>query len=104
MLEKYLPRVQFDSYEDFKANYKLTIPEDFNFAYDIIDDWAKQDKNKPALVWVNDDFQEERLSFYDLMERSNQAANFYKAKGIKKGDFVLLILKQRVEAWICMIA
>ena len=35
---------------------------------------------------------------------SNQAANFFKAQGIRKGDTVMLILKQRVEVWVCMIA
>ncbi|WP_195276990.1 AMP-binding protein [Anaerotruncus rubiinfantis] len=104
MIEKFLPRTEFDSYEDFKANYKLNIPEDFNFGFDIIDEWARQDPEKPALVWINDNFDEERLTFTDIKERSNQAANFFKAKGIKKGDFVLLILKQRIETWVCMVA
>ena len=38
MIEKFLPRTQFDSYEDFKANYRLNIPENFNFSYDVIDE------------------------------------------------------------------
>lgn len=37
MIEKFLPRTGFDSYEDFKANYRLNVPGDFNFAYDVID-------------------------------------------------------------------
>ena len=41
MLEKFLPRIEFDSYEDFKENYKVNIPEDFNFGFDIVDGWAK---------------------------------------------------------------
>ena len=104
MLEKYLPRENFTSYEGFKANYRLNIPNDFNFAYDVIDEWAKQDPQKPALVRVDDSDAEERLTFRDLMERSMQAANYYKSLGVKKGDFVLLILRQRLEAWVCMIA
>ncbi len=104
MLENYLSRENFASYEDFKANYRLNIPADFNFAYDVIDEWAKQDPGKPALVRVDDFDAEERLTFRDLMERSMQAANYYKSLGVKKGDFVLLILRQRVEAWVCMLA
>ena len=38
MLKKFLPRIEFDSYEDFKKNYSLNIPEHFNFAYDVIDE------------------------------------------------------------------
>ena len=49
MLERFLPRIDFDSYEDFKANYKVTPPADFNFAYDIVDAWAKEEPDKRAL-------------------------------------------------------
>ena len=105
MVERFLPREQFDSYEDFKQNYRLQIPEDFNFAYDVIDQWAAQEFDKPALVRVAQDLDRvERLSFGQLMERSCQAANYFAAHGVQKGDFVLLILRQRVEAWICMLA
>ncbi len=69
-VRNYLPREDFTSYEDFKANYRLNIPADFNFAYDVIDEWAKQDPQKPALVRVDDFDAEERLTFHDLMERS----------------------------------
>ena len=51
MLEKFLPRINFDSYEDFKANYKVNVPDGFNFAYDVVDAWAEQDKTKQALLY-----------------------------------------------------
>ncbi len=104
MVEKFLPRMEFDSSEDFKANYRLNIPEGFNFAYDVIDGWAEQDPDKPALVWVDGGHHEKRLSFGDLSRLSSQAACFYQSLGIQKGDFVMLVLKQRVEAWVCMLA
>ena len=63
MIERFLPREEFSSYEDFKANFRLTIPEEFNFAYDVVDVWAEKDFHKPALVWINDDFQERRRCF-----------------------------------------
>ena len=89
MVEKFLPRMEFDSYEDFKANYRLNIPEGFNFAYDVIDGWAEQDPDKPALVWVDGGHHEKRLSFGDLSRLSSQAACFYQSLGIQKGDFVI---------------
>ena len=46
LLERFLERTEFDSYEDFKANYRLKVPEDFNFGYDIVDGWAKQQPDK----------------------------------------------------------
>ena len=54
MLEKFLPRTEFSSYEDFKRNYKLNIPKNFNFAYDIMDEWARECPNDPALYYCNE--------------------------------------------------
>ncbi len=105
IIDKILPRQEFDSYEDFKANYKVVIPKGFNFGYDCIDAWADEQDDKPALAWTNDDSDEVKVfSFGDMKRMSNQAANFFKAQGIRKGDTVMLILKQRVEVWVCMIA
>lgn len=104
MLEKYLPRIKFNSYEDFKENYQVNVPEDFNFAYDIVDEWAKQDKEKVALVWCNDHDEEHTFTFEQLRRYSNQAANFFVSQGIKKGDVVMLILRRRYEYWICALA
>ena len=55
LLDKYLPRIEFDSYEDFKQNYRVNAPETFNFGFDIVDEWAKQEPEKKALVWCDDD-------------------------------------------------
>ena len=33
LLDRYLPRIEFNSYEDFKENYKVNIPENFNFGF-----------------------------------------------------------------------
>ncbi len=103
MLERYLPRIDFSSYEDFKKNYALTIPENFNFAYDIVDEWARLDADKPALVWTNDEGQEKRFSFGEVKRLSDKAANMFKARGIGKGDMVMLMLKQRPEVWFCLL-
>ena len=104
MLNNFLDRIEFDSYEDFKANYKVNIPEGFNFAYDVVDAWAEQDVNKPALLYCTDDGMRQRYTFEDLRKLSNKAANFFASKGIGKGDRVMLMLKQRPEAWICILA
>lgn len=103
MLERFLERTEFDSYEDFIQNYQLKIPTNFNFAYDVIDEWAKTDPDKPALVWCNDDGQEKRFTFGDVKRQSDKIANMLKEKGVKKGDMVMLILKQRPEVWFMMI-
>ena len=104
LLDRFLPRIEFDSYEDFKENYKVNVPENFNFGFDIVDAWAEQEPDKKALVWVNDHGEEKTFTFTDIKRLSNQAANFFKSLGIKKGDVVLLILRRRWEYWVCATA
>ena len=104
LLDRYLPRTEFESYEDFKENYKLNAPEYFNFGFDIVDEWAAQDKDKKALVWCDDNNDEKIFTFTDIKKLSNKAANFFKSIGIKKGDAVLLILRRRWEYWVCATA
>ncbi len=103
-LSKYLPRIDFESYEDFKKNYKLNIPECFNFGYDIIDEYARLEPTKPALIWLNDDGGEAHFTFGDVKEQSDRIANVLTSLGIGKGDRVMLILKQRPEVWFTLVA
>lgn len=104
MLNKYLNRVNFSSYEDFAENFKVNIPENFNFAYDIVDEIALNDPEKIALVWCNDKGDEAAYTFSQLKKYSDKAANFFKNAGIKKGDPVMLVLKRRYEFWFCILA
>lgn len=104
LLHKFLPRTEFDSYEDFKANYKVNIPENFNFGFDVVDAWAEADENKKALVWCNDHGEEKTFTFSDISRLSNKTANYFRSLGIKKGDVVMMILRRRWEYWICATA
>lgn len=61
LLDRFLPRIDFDSYEDFKENYKVNVPENFNFGFDIVDEWAKQEPQKKALVWCDDNGEKKNL-------------------------------------------
>jgi acetyl-CoA synthetase len=103
VLERYLKRTEFSSYEDFRDNFAIDIPESFNFAFDVVDEWARTDPGKPALLWTDDEGGEERIDYALLKERTDKAANFFRAAGIRKGDPVMLILRRRHEFWTAIL-
>jgi len=104
MLERFLPRTEFSSYEDFKTNYRTNLPDHFNFAYDVMDVWASEAPDKTAMVWCNDHGEEKIFSFRDMKYLSDKAANFFKDQDIQKGDVVMLLLKRRWHYWVCTLA
>lgn len=88
------------SYEEMQQRLKLRIPENFNFAFDIVDEYARLCPEKRALVWCNDKGEEKQFSFGEISRLSKKlAASLYKM-GIRNGDFVMLIMKRRAEYWI----
>jgi len=101
---KILSQNDFTNHEDFVENFKLNVPENFNFSYDIVDDIALTNPDKLAIVWCDDKGNEAFFTFGQLKEYSNKAANFFKSLGIKKGDPVMLILKRRYEFWFSLLA
>lgn len=103
LLHRFVSRVDFQSYEDFKENFRIIVPESFNFAYDVVDVYAQQDPQKRALVWCNDHGEEKVITFGEMKLLSDKAANLFKAYGIHKGDTVMLTLKSRWEFWVCMV-
>lgn len=104
LYKNYLAKPEFDSLEDFQNNFKIKVPENFNFAYDIVDVYAKEEPNKTALIWTNDKEEKHEFSFADLKEQSDKAASFFQQLGIGRGDKVMLILKRRYEFWFACIA
>ena len=104
MLERFLERADFTSYLDFYNNYRLIYPNNFNFGFDVVDEWAVLEPEKIALVWCNDSGEERILTFADIKRDSARIANMLSDMGIKKGDNVLLILKQRYEYWLTAVA
>jgi acetyl-CoA synthetase len=104
ILSKFLPRVEFESYEDFYENYRCNVPDNFNFAYDVVDEWAKLQSEKLALLWTDDTQAMKSFTFADIKRLSDKAANALLALGVKKGDVVKLILKQRPGVWVLMCA
>jgi acetyl-CoA synthetase len=104
ILKKYINRIEFSSYEDFKTNFKITIPDNFNFAYDVVDETAIKTPDKTAMVWCDDNGNEAVFTFGQMKYYSDKAANFFRSAGIRKGDPVMLILKRHYEFWFCTLA
>ncbi len=95
--------------EEFDENgrlisFRLNIPEQFNFAYDVADVLAAEEPQKQALIWCNVDGEERRFSFGELKTLSDKAANLFTNAGVQKGDKVMLILKRHWEYWVCVLA
>lgn len=104
MLEKFLEKLNFDSMDDFMMNYKVNVPEHFNFAYDVVDAWAAEAPDKPALLWTDDKGTVRQYTFADIKEASDRTAAFFQTLGISRGDKVMLILKRHVQFWFSILA
>ena len=104
MLEKFVKQTTFTSQEDFIKNFKIDVPEDFNFGYDVVDAWAAEQPDKKAILWTNDKGEAHQYTFAELKEKTDRTAAYFQSLGIGHGDMVMLILKRRIEFWFCTIA
>ena len=104
MIERYLIQTHFTSEEDFRDNLHFVVPETFNFAYDVMDEWAKVAPDKLALLWTSGRGEELRATYAEFKEQTDQAAAYFLSLGIGRGDKVMLILKRHYQWWISMMA
>ena len=104
MLDKFLEKPSFESYEDFMQNFKINVPENFNFGYDVVDAWAEKEPNKKALLWTNDQGEVIQFTFADIKRESDKTASFFASQGIGRGDMVMLILKRHYQFWFSIVA
>lgn len=104
MLKRFLEKTEFESLEDFQRNYKVKVPANFNFAYDVVDQWARIAPEKPALLWTNEEGDERQFSFGEMKEYSDRTASYFQSLGIGKGDMVMLVLKRRYQFWFSILA
>ena len=104
LLDKYLPKTEFESYEDFFENFTINIPKNFNFAYDVVDALAQEKGGERALQWCDEKGAEAAFTYAEMKNLSDKAANVLQKAGIGKGDPVMLILKRRWEYWPIILA
>ncbi|MBP1550350.1 MAG: AMP-binding protein, partial [Oscillospiraceae bacterium] len=84
--------------------FDVHVPDNFNFGYDVIDEIAKNEPDRRAMIWVNEEGEEHIFTYSDLMKKSNQVANMLLAHGVNKGDKVLAVLKRHYQFWFLTIA
>ncbi len=78
--------------------------DQYNFAFDTVDEIAKAYPEKLAMLHIAEDGTERRFTFTDMKRLSNQTVNYFRSLGIKKGDKVMLVLRRRYQFWLCMLA
>lgn len=104
MLERFLTQTSFTSEEDYAQHLHFKIPENFNFAYDVMDAWATEEPDKVALLWASERGEEVSTTYREFKEQTDQTAAYFMQLGIKHGDKVMLILKRHYQWWLSMMA
>lgn len=104
MLEKFVTKTNFSSYDEFMADFKVNVPENFNFGYDVVDAWAAEAPDKVALRWVNVAGTEKVVTFGQLKQLTDSTASMLLQLGVGKGDRVMLMLKRHLQFWYTIIA
>ena len=106
--EEHLVAEKFiDAKEDDKGRLTaISFPnaETFNFGFDIVDGIARKYPDKLAMLYVDKHHEEQRFTFKDVKDASNQCANYFTSLGIKRGDRVMLVLKRHYQFWFSMVA
>ncbi|MBR5346922.1 MAG: AMP-binding protein [Deltaproteobacteria bacterium] len=100
----YCKRGNIRNYEKTCEDFSIEPPEYYNFAYDVVDKWAEYDRNKLAMIWVDQQGNERKLTFRDFRNASNEAANIFLKYSIQPGTRVLIMLHRIPEWWIFMLA
>ncbi len=104
LVSRFLDRTEYSGYDDFAVSCKVNVPERFNYAYDVVDEYARLTPDKRALVWCNDCGESRTFSFLDISLISNKIANMLLSRGFKKGDIMMTMLNRRWEFWPLMMA
>jgi len=85
------------------AGFRWPRLREFNWALDHFDTLARG--NDATALWIVEaDGAEHRASFAQLSQRSSQVANFLRARGVARGDRVLVMLGNVPALWETMLA
>ena len=104
MIERFLTQTKFTSEDDYAKHLHFIVPENFNFAYDVMDAWAEEKPDKVALLWTSERGKEVSTTYREFKEQTDRTAAYFMQLGIKHGDKVMLILKRHYQWWLSMMA
>ena len=85
------------------VDVKYSNEDEYNFAFDTVDEIARKTPDKLAMLHIANDMTEHRFTFKDMKDASSQSANYFKSLGIKRGDRVMLVLKRHYQFWFAIL-
>lgn len=104
MLLEHYAKAGFSGQQDFEENFRIDIPDNYNFTIDCVEELARKNPGKTAMVWCDDKGGEARYTFAEMAEKAMAAAQYFTSLGIGRGDGVMLILKRRPQFWFALLA
>jgi len=104
MIERFLKQTTFKDNKDYTEHLQFIVPDNFNFAYDVMDKWAEEWPEGIALLWTKENNGTKTFTFRQLKEETDKTASYFQSLGIGKGDMVMLILKRHYEFWFAVLA
>ncbi len=101
LCEKFVKTVEDEEGHLVDVNY--SNEDEYNFAFDTVDEIARKNPDKLAMLHIANDMTERRFTFKDMKDASSQSANYFKSLGIKRGDRVMLVLKRHYQFWFAIL-
>jgi acyl-coenzyme A synthetase/AMP-(fatty) acid ligase len=90
------------SYAETYNEYTVDVPEYFNFAYDVVDNFA-ENPEREMMYWVDDTRGERRLTYAYFRDRSSQVGRALQKLGLQPGDRVFIMMSRVPEWWESML-
>jgi acetyl-CoA synthetase len=95
-----------EDYETARGEFAWPRFSEFNWALDWFDVVARDPANaeRYALWIVEEDGSEGRWTYPEMARRSDQVANWLRARGVRRGDRLILMLGNQGELWETILA
>ncbi|MEJ2728724.1 MAG: AMP-binding protein [Deltaproteobacteria bacterium] len=94
---------QGNTYEEIYRNFRWELPEYFNIAVDICDKWA-DDKYRLALIYLDEDEREHKITYWELKTASNRLANALQEHGVAREDRIGILMAPAPQTLVAHIA